>query len=237
MLQAIDETSLYSLIDSDIINFFLEQKKLGLINNFGLSIQCSPDITKTLLELNNWDFIQMPLNYFDWYLCQGKENYELALQYQLPIIAQAPLKGGLLTDYQEAYSFIANLKNIHTVLCGNTQIATLKNTLEYLNNPIKINEEYYLSKIKEYKRQNFIKCLGCNKCTDICTAQLPLMALIQIYNRSMVNKDCFYDFSLLKHTIGEPVNKCQHCYKCIEVCPLNLNIPDLLKHQIFELRT
>lgn len=237
LLQALDETCLYTLLSTDIIDYFFNKKEQGYIQNLGISIQCTPDITKKLLNLAKWDLIQMPLNYFDWYLCYGKENYELALNYNLPIVAQAPVKGGLLQDYQEAYSFISNLNNIQTVLCGNTQITTLQQTQYYLNNFKQLNEEYYLNKIKQYKQNNFIKCLGCGKCTTCCSANIPLTAIIQMYNRSLVNQDCFYDFQLLKHNIGEPVNNCIQCKKCVEICPLKLNIPKLLQDQIFELRT
>ena len=38
----------------------------------------------------------MPINYYDWFLCRYNENYQLARKYNIPIIAQAPVKGGLL---------------------------------------------------------------------------------------------------------------------------------------------
>lgn len=237
MLQALDETSLYFLLHTDIIQFFQEKKQAGLIHKFGISIQCTPDITKTLLQMHNWDFVQLQLNYFDWYFCQADENYDLAVKHNLPIIAQAPLKGGLLQDYREAYAFISNLKNIETVLCGNTTIKTLEKTQYFLNHPEQIDESYYLQKIKNYKNNNFIQCLGCNKCSDVCSAKLPLMALIQMHNRGLVDKKCFHDFVLLKHSLGnEPTNLCRNCLKCKNQCPLKLDIPNLLQHQIFELR-
>ena len=238
MLQALDETSLYYLLHTDIIQFFQEQKRNGLIKSVGVSVQCTPDVTKTILKLYEWDFIQLQLNYFDWYLCQADQNYQLAIEQNLPIIAQAPLKGGLLKDYQEAYSFVANLEGVTTVLCGNTTITTLKQTQTFLNNPIKMDEQYYINQIQKYRQDNFIKCLGCNKCSELCSSHLPLMSLIQLHNRGLVDTKCFHDFVLLKHSLGnEPTNICQLCNSCKKVCPLSLDIPFLLEHQIFELRS
>lgn len=107
----------------------------------------------------------MPLNFFDWYLCDGKNNYNLAIKKNIPIIAQAPLKGGLLKDcVQEAYNFVTSLKGINSILCGNTKIETLELTKNYIENPIQTNFNY-IEYIKNYQKNNFINCIGCNKCS------------------------------------------------------------------------
>ena len=96
ILQAVDGRVALDLYEQDVIPFFLTQKEKGVIKRFGLSIQCLPETFEKYLDLKCWDVVQMPINYYDWFLCRYDENYSLACKYGLPIIAQAPVKGGLL---------------------------------------------------------------------------------------------------------------------------------------------
>lgn len=236
VFQALDEICLYPLLNTNILSFFQKQKEYGLIKEFGLSIQCGSDITKILLSLYDWDIIQMPLNFFDWYLCDGENNYNLAIKKNIPIIAQAPLKGGLLKDcVQEAYNFVTSLKGINSILCGNTRIETLELTKNYIENPIQTNFNY-IEYIKNYQKNNFINCIGCNKCSQICPNRIPIYTFIQMYNRALVNSTSFKDYCLLKTSIGEPINLCSDCGKCKNICPLGKDFVKIFHDKIFELR-
>ena len=105
LLQALDERAVIDISENNIISYFLKEKEKGTIKRFGLSIQCTPETFKKYLDLKCWDVVQMPINYYDWYLCRYDENYKLACEYGLPIIAQAPVKGGLLVKDLPANSF------------------------------------------------------------------------------------------------------------------------------------
>lgn len=76
----------------------------------------------------------MPVNYYDWFLCEKDKNHKLITDKNIPIIAQAPFKGGLLVNGrygikdnienlyhksadQIAYDFVAS-KNPHVILTG-----------------------------------------------------------------------------------------------------------------------
>lgn len=106
---------------NEVIDFFEKEKDKGNIRRFGFSEQCDNIMLEKILSLGyHWDIAQMPLNYFDWYLNYSQDNYYLLQKYNIPIIAQAPLKGGLLAhDYQNALSFVAT-KNPTLVLIGTT---------------------------------------------------------------------------------------------------------------------
>lgn len=97
ILQTLTPSSIYQVFYTDMYNFFLEEKQKGNIGNFGFSEQCDPSILSPFLE-KQWDLAQMPMNYFDWFLCKSDVNYYNIKNKQIPIIAQAPYKGGLLIN-------------------------------------------------------------------------------------------------------------------------------------------
>lgn len=254
LLQALDERAILDLKEQNIIPFFLQQKKLGTIKRFGLSIQCKPEIFEQLLKLKCWDVVQMPLNYYDWYLCRYDENYNLACQYNIPIIAQAPVKGGLLTNQnyfnnnlfldrnrnniESAYDFLQSLSNIELILCGNSTLSSLKNSYDALSS-FQLVEDFSLYKnaINIFIKNNSINCLYCGRCNEVCEQHLPISAYIQLYNLGLKNKIYFNALDILKQAPDEPNHLCNYCEKCVEVCPLENNIPHLFYSLIFELRT
>lgn len=141
LLQAINETSAIILKEQNVIPYLLEQKKAGKIKRLGISIQCTPEILEQYLKFNCWDIIQMPLNFYDWHCCRGNELYKLARKYGIPIIAQAPMKGGLLKDLDRgstkfAIDFLRSLEGIEYILTGVSKLSTYKDTLKCLTDPV-----------------------------------------------------------------------------------------------------
>ena len=57
------------------ISYFQEQKKQGKIRHFGFSFHGTPDCLRRLLETYSWDFVQIQLNYYDWY--QGSNKCDI----------------------------------------------------------------------------------------------------------------------------------------------------------------
>lgn len=254
LLQALNETSLYDIYTNEIIPFFLEQKKIGTIRRFGLSIQCIPETFKKYLDLKCWDVAQMPLNYYDWFLCRYDENYQLACEYGLPIIAQAPVKGGLLVKDQipkdafekeqrtlteAAFDFLSGLDNIEMVLCGNSSLETFQKSyqaLETYQKPISMDK--FEQVINSHKETLPISCLECARCMQVCPARLPILAYIKLYNLALQDKKYFNAFDIVKHAPDEPNHLCRPgCQECVNICPLHINIPQLFYSKIFELRT
>lgn len=234
LLQAVNKHCIYQLYSQNIIQFFLKQKELGTIKKFGLSIQCDNQTFENLLKLNCWDIIQMPLNIYDYYLCGYDKNYELACEYNVPIIAQAPFKGGMLKDYDfEALKFVQSLSNIEQILIGSSHVDTIKKIC-YNYNKENIKKIEYLNILNNYIQP--ISCLSCQLCTMACHKNIPISWIFDSYNKSLKNKIIFNTFASFKQNYGEPSQYCDNCGKCEEVCPLNLQIINLLNTSIFELR-
>lgn len=253
ILQAIDERATYLLYEKDVIPYFLKQKEKGIIKRFGLSIQCIPETFRKYLNLNCWDVVQMPINYYDWFLCRYNENYTLAREHSLPIIAQAPVKGGLLLQHsnipqgsfieysrsnlEAAYDFISALEGIEAILCGNSNLHSFQLTYQAISNPSVIPFEQYKKVIELFKNTAIINCLNCGRCENVCEQKLPIAALFSLYNKALSEKFYFNAFDILKRSTFEPCNVCSHCNRCLNVCPIENNIPQLFRDKIFELRT
>lgn len=254
LLQALDERAILDLRENNIIEYFLKKKKEGIIKRFGLSIQCRPDVFKMLLDLKCWDVVQMPINYYDWYLCRYDENYRLACEYGLPIIAQAPVKGGLLTkeekfsseffssynrnNLESAYDFIQNLPNIELILTGNSKLETFEKAYNAFSSYKKPNSlENFKLAIKNYKEKSKINCLECGRCDLVCNQHLPISAYIKLYNLALNDKNYFNALDIIKISTNEPSHRCNSCKECIRECPLGVDIPNLFYTTIWELRT
>lgn len=255
ILQAVDDRSSLDIYEQNIIPYFLEQKEKGLIKRFGISIQCLPEVFEKYLKLGCFEVVQMPINYYDWFLCRYDENYALARKYDIPIIAQAPVKGGLLLkesnipegtfkDYNRSnleatYDFISQLEGIELILCGNSKLSTFKDTYQSLQTSTEIPFEIYENVIKTFVEEKAtIKCLFCGRCDRACGNKIPIMAMIQLYNLGLRNKTYFNAFDIMKSSVRDPLRSCNSkCNRCTEECPFHYNFRDIFRHNLFELRT
>ena len=197
----------------------------------------------------------MPINYYDWFLCRYDENYHLARKYNLPIIAQAPVKGGLLlkksnipegafseysrSNLEAAYDFISQLEGIELILCGNSKLGTFKDTYQSLQTTTKIPYEKYENIIKIFVEEKAtIQCLSCGRCDRACKNKIPIMAMIQLYNLGLRNKIYFNAFSIMKNSVKDPLRSCDSkCNECTEKCPFHYDFKNIFKNNLFELRT
>ena len=172
----------------------------------------------------------MPLNYYDWYLCDSDKNYNSIIKHNIPVIAQAPFKGGhlikelprevenMLTDSygrplsQIALDFVQD-KNPEIILSG---CSTLQTLIEYERSyknyqPIE-NYEPLEKAIDIYKQQKMIPCLMCGRCAKVCPQGIEIPLHILMYNRTLQNKDKhFSDLSLLRYYGQEPIHMCMCC--------------------------
>ena len=183
----------------------------------------------------------MPLNFYDWHCCRGNELYDLAKKYNMPIIAQAPMKGGLLTKLgcgstKFAIDFLRELDGIEYILTGASTLTTYKDTLKCLTDPIEhVNTEEWLAKLQTYLNSTKINCIQCSRCYDICEHNIPVMALFNLYNKciDLNSHERIYYFNsldMLKSNLYGQLdfNRCKKCNRCSSVCPTGLDIAKIL---------
>lgn len=81
-------------IDSGAVDFLFEQREAGHIGCLGFSSELSPDNLRDFIGRYPWDFVRMRVNYYDWFNKDGSARYDVAKEFNLPIIAHAALRTG-----------------------------------------------------------------------------------------------------------------------------------------------
>lgn len=205
----------------EIIDFFQKEKEKGHIKRFGFSEQCDNIMLSKILSLGyNWDIAQMPLNFFDWYLNYSKDNYELITNNNIPIIAQAPLKGGeLFNNAAEAISFVVN-KNPSVILTGTQSLNHLQFLQENIKNPVELNYQKIFDIINIYRKEHFIQCAKCSQCQNICPLHIPI-PLFYDYMNLYLQSNIKEPLTTAHYFLQEPMITCIQCHSCEQVCPFS----------------
>lgn len=98
-------------IDNGILDWLVEQKKVGRIRNLGFSYHGDVAVFDHLLKMMDegkihWDFVQIQLNYVDWEhagqaneeTVNSKQLYEELAKREIPVVIMEPLLGGRLAS-------------------------------------------------------------------------------------------------------------------------------------------
>lgn len=262
LIQAVDKRAIQIIKDTNLIEFLNQKRKQGIIKNLGFSFHDLPEVLEEFIKMNHWDLAQLQLNYYDWYLSTGKENYYICKKYNLPIVVMGALKGGTLTQglpsealkvlknanpklipSEYAYKFITTLSNVKIILNGSPSLDETMNNIGFFSNTN--NFGLYpkeLSAMKEaieiYKNKNFINCTGCGYCLPGCPQKIKIKDIFELYNNILKDKD---DKESLVNYVDIWKSKyssfsCTECKKCEKKCPQHLNISKILKDRVFQLR-
>ncbi|MBP5574092.1 MAG: aldo/keto reductase [Bacteroidales bacterium] len=96
-------------MDNGVLDWLVEQKKLGRIRNLGFSFHGDVKLFDTMLQWHDegryhWDFVQIQMNYADWYYASriDPDNVNANYLYEelhrrgIPVVIMEPLLGGRL---------------------------------------------------------------------------------------------------------------------------------------------
>ena len=86
-----------------ILDYLLEQKRLGRIKHLGFSAHASYDDLVRFLDANGeyMEFCQLQVNYLDWTFQSAKEKVELMRSRGIPVWVMEPVRGGSLASLPE----------------------------------------------------------------------------------------------------------------------------------------
>ena len=95
-----------------ILDYLLEQKKLGRIKHLGFSCHGAMPVLKRFLDAygEHMEFCQIQLNYVDWSLQRAEEKVKLLNERGIPVWVMEPVRGGRLVSLPEEAE--ANLKSL-----------------------------------------------------------------------------------------------------------------------------
>lgn len=232
-----------------IIDYFVEQKKLGRIKHLGFSTHGSLDTIKTFLDKYHdvLEFCQIQFNYLDWTLQNAKEKYELITSYNIPIWVMEPVRGGKLANLNEkhhsilqafnegsdasfGFRFIQGMENVRMILSGMSNLEQMKDNLNTFKDykPLSDKQKETLFSIAEDIKQS-VPCTACGYCLNGCPMHLNIPRFISSYNDMKVAKaiNSVMWIEALEKELRP--NACIKCGACMKVCPQNIDVPKILE--------
>ena len=256
MAHNINKNTYQTYKDTKMHEQLLELKKEGKIKYVGFSFHGTPDILKEVVAEGNWDFCQLQINYLDWDVVKGKEQYEIAHNAGIPVTVMEPLRGGglvnlsdkALKELKENYPettpaafglrWAASLDDVVTVLSGMSNLEQMKENIETFENFIPMTEDEKTTALKIAKiiqSQGEINCTACKYCLEVCPKDINIPAIFALYNQYKVEKND-YMFTVYYETLPEEerAEECIKCGLCTKNCPQGLQIPELLEKAIHE---
>lgn len=244
------ESSFDKYVNFNVIPFLKKKQKEGFIKRLGFSSHGKPDTLKKTLDLNDWDFVQIQLNYFDWSYQDAKRQYEMITERGIPVTVMEPVRGGRLANLcpeandvlksakpdksiaSWAIRFAASLPGVLTVLSGMSTMEQIIDNIDTMDHfeLITPDEQLILDKAVEIlKAQTLVPCTACRYCVSECPAGLDIPRLIAMYNDYSVSKKSFGLADIFELPGDKKPDKCLACGLCTGNCPQNIDIPDVMK--------
>lgn len=247
LVHAVMDHNCQRYIDSGCIEYFNQLKKQGKIRYLGFSNHSGPNTLRKFIKQNDWDFIQIQLNYYDWQYGSAKEEYEAIAENNIPIIVMEPVRGGRLASLTEescqllknshpdwsaaswAFRWLQTLPQVQVVLSGMSDMEQIKDNINTFSadNALSDNETEILFKARDmFKNQMQVPCTACRYCCDECPAKIDIPKVLTAYNNYKLNGD--WALGGLRTSSDPSPKDCVGCKKCTGHCPQSINVPDIM---------
>lgn len=232
-----------------IVDYFLEQKRLGRIRHLGFSSHADlPCLTEFLDRYGHeMEFCQLQINYLDWTLQRAKEKYDLLTARGIPVWVMEPVRGGKLTslaaDEEQqlhalrpgasiasfGFRWFHGLDNVTMVLSGMSDMQQMQDNIATFEKPDPLtgDEEAILMAAAE-RMKDAIPCTACRYCCDGCPMGLDIPDLLHKYNQLRVGSGSSVRMQLDALPAEKWPAACVACGACASVCPQKIAIPDQL---------
>lgn len=229
-----------------IIDYFVEQKKLGRIKHLGFSCHGSTEMLKEFLDQYGdvMEFGQIQLNYLDWTLQDAKGKYELLTERNIPVWVMEPVRGGKLASLDEQYEkqlkelrpddsaaawgfrWLQSLPNVKMILSGMSNLEQMKDNVRTFEqrNPLNEAEKELLLEIAETMKCS-LPCTACRYCCDGCPKKLDIPKLIAYYNDLRFAASFNIGMAMDAIDKDHQPSACVKCGKCKQICPQHIDIP------------
>ena len=252
LLHNVYENSIQVYMDPQwgILDYFVEQKRLGRIKHLGFSCHGGLPTLARFLDYcgDKMEFCQLQLNYLDWTLQQGREKYDLLTARGIPVWVMEPIRGGRLAaltggqmdalrrlrpqDSAAAWAlrFLQGLPNVKMILSGMSSLEQMVENVDTFtqDRPLTASETTALLALAE-DMKDAIPCTACRYCCDGCPMGLDIPAMIAACNeaRFALSSNVRMRFDALPE--DKRPAACIACGKCSRTCPQGIDVPAVLK--------
>lgn len=240
---------IYSDPKLGIVDFFLEQKRIGRIKHLGFSSHASLPVLKAFLDLygDKMEFCQIQLNYLDRTLQNAEGQYNLLCERGISVWVMEPVRGGKLANLMPSladrlkavrpddspaawcFRWLFRLNSVAVILSGMSNMEQLMDNIKTFNSGecLSDSEAQLLYEIAEYLKQA-VPCTSCRYCCDGCPMGLDIPRFIMAYNdlKLGINPDAADYISALSD--DKKPSSCLSCGACSASCPQKIDIPKVL---------
>ena len=247
-------------VEYKLLDFLKEKREAGKIKYIGFSFHDDLEFFKKIIDVFEWDFCQIQLNFMDKNFQAGVEGLKYAGEKNIPVVIMEPLKGGKLTDklpisvaeiWKEALiertpaewalRWVANFPEVLTVLSGMSEPEHVVENIGVLSDAgvgllTELEMEIIDRASTEYNRLIKASCTRCKYCLP-CPMGIDIPDTLGHYNdwflydqNPKIKKDFFFNN-------GDHLpSTCIDCKECEKKCPQQLPISSLMKEmvEIFE---
>nr|WP_302142159.1 aldo/keto reductase [uncultured Schaedlerella sp.] len=250
LIHGIQDAWMDQFLECGALRYFDELKKQGKIRNLGFSFHASPDSLRKLLKIYPWDFVQIQLNYLDWYYGDAKELYEILEEAEIPIMIMEPVRGGKLANLTPeaeailkeadpeasiaswALRFVMSRPQVQVVLSGMSNLEQMEDNLHIFSETACLTEEEEALVKKaadEFRSKVGVGCTACRYCTPNCPIGLDIPKILSLYNDvKLVNEEWRATFADAMPE-GKRPEDCIGCGSCTGHCPQSLDVPAVMK--------
>ena len=213
-----DGTGLYEAME--------EAKAQGMVRYIGITNHRLA-VAHEAIDSGLYETLQFPFCY----LADAKdiELVEKCREADMGFIAMKALSGGLITNSQAAYAFMAQYDNVLPIW-GVQRQSELEEFLSYIENPPVLTEDIRALIEADKKELAGEFCRGCGYCMP-CPAGIEInncarMSLLLRRSPSAAHLTPESQAKMMK------IKECLHCGHCKSKCPYGLDTPALLEKNL-----
>lgn len=225
-----------------------KMKREGKINWVGFSFHGDKEDFPVILDEGDWDFVQIQLNYYDWFEGDAAFLYNEAVKRGVAVVVMEPVRGGGLvrmhadalgclagmgTPASVALRWVADLPGVDVVLSGMSDMDQVNENIELFSGRKALSEEEndkIAKTVAQLKALPVIPCTSCNYC-DKCPQDIPIPRLFNGYNEIVRFANTWTLGFEYFNSIDEQrrASACIACGACETVCPQGIPVIEQLE--------